>query len=354
MPGPVPLLSVVLPTYNEAENVPELLRRVRKALNGLDYEVVFVDDDSPDGTPEAIKRESGGDPRVRLFVRKAAKGLATAMIYGMRVAKGRFIAFMDADLQHPPEVIPKMLDAALRSGADLVVASRYADGGGTRGWSATRSVISRGATLLAELLAPECRRTSDPMSGFFLFRNGAVDPSKLKADSIKVLLDTLYRHPGLKVVDVPYVFGSRPKGESKTSGRVMFDYFVHLLKISKPVKFSVALISGVLISVAVMYSFMKLGLVYDLASALGIEVAVLSAYAFRKVWGYRERGGGLAGRLAWFHAAVGPAALSMYLVMKAVVLLTGVYPPRAQILAVLAGLVVYYAYTATGLFPARL
>ncbi|MGC9209621.1 MAG: glycosyltransferase family 2 protein, partial [Nitrososphaeria archaeon] len=351
MDGVPPLLSVVIPTYNEAENVKPLLDRLRKSLQGISHELIFVDDNSPDGTGKILREQA--DPTIRVFVRQNERGWASAFVYGAERARGEYVVFMDADMQHPPEVLPEMLDAAAKQGADVVVASRYSEGGGSEGWSTLRLLVSKGATYLSRLLVPESWKTDDPMSGFFLFKRSSVDVSSLNRNNLKLLLEALCRNEKLKVVDVPYVFRPRVAGESKMNGLVVFSYVMNLLRISKPLKFSAALTSGVLISVGVMYSLMRLGLLYDLASAVGIEAAVLLAYAFRGIWGYRDRGKGFLSRLARYHVAVGPGALSMYLVMKAMVVFTGVYPPRGQVLAVLVGLGVYYVLLALGLWPPR-
>ncbi len=344
-----PLLSVVIPTYNEAANVKPLLERLRKSLDGISHELIFVDDNSPDGTAKILKENA--DPTTRVLVRYNQRGWASAFVYGAERAMGEYVVFMDADMQHPPEVLPKMLEAAVREKADVVVASRYSEGGGAEGWSTLRLIVSRGATYLARLLVPESWKTDDPMSGFFLFKRGSVDLSSVNRNNLKLLLEALCKSGELKVVDVPYVFKPRVAGESKMNGWVVFGYVLNLLRMSKPLKFSAALVSGVLISVGVMFALMKLGVEYDLASVAGIETSVLAAYLFRGIWGYLDRGRSLLSRLLHYHAAVGPAALSMYLFMKGFTLATGVYPPRGQVLAVLVGLGIYYIYLSIGAWP---
>jgi dolichol-phosphate mannosyltransferase len=159
-------LSIIVPTYNEAENIGELIERIETSLKGLDFEVIVVDDSSPDGTAEIAEELGRAYRNVKVIKRPRKMGLASAALEGMREAKYRLIAVMDADLQHPPELLPKLLERA-KEGYDIVIASRYVEGGGVEGWSFWRRLISRGATLLAHTLLPKTRGVKDPMSGFF-------------------------------------------------------------------------------------------------------------------------------------------------------------------------------------------
>jgi len=154
-------LSIIVPTYNEAENIGELIERIETSLKGLDFEVIVVDDSSPDGTAEIAEELGRAYRNVKVIKRPRKMGLASAALEGMREAKYRLIAVMDADLQHPPELLPKLLERA-KEGYDIVIASRYVKGGGVEGWSLWRRLISRGATLLAHALFLETRKVKDP------------------------------------------------------------------------------------------------------------------------------------------------------------------------------------------------
>src|SRR5215210_7363953 len=173
------LLTLVVPTRNEADNVPRPLRELRESLSDLDYRVVFVDD-STDGTPGVIRDLATEDGRVRLVRREGAErsgGLSTAVTTGLDLSSGasEYTCVMDADLQHPPEKVREMLTTAHCSDADVVVASRYANGGSYAGLSGTaRRVVSAGSKYLAQILFKEARKTSDPMTGFFLIKNEAI------------------------------------------------------------------------------------------------------------------------------------------------------------------------------------
>jgi dolichol-phosphate mannosyltransferase len=337
------ILSVVVPTYNERENVAPLVKRLNEALAKIDhYEIIFVDDNSPDSTAEAIMEVSKVDPRVKLILRKNRRGLATAIIDGIRASKGRYVVVMDADLQHPPEVIPLMLKAAEENGADVVVASRYTKGGGTEGWSPIRRLISWGATVIARLLVPESRRTTDPMSGFFMIRRGTISIEGANPTGYKALLEILYRNPQAKVVDVPYIFSRRLSGKSKLGAKAILDYLWHVIRISRPVKFAVvgAIGTGVNEGVA---AALLLVTNYTLSYVGGIEVSILSNFILNDLWTFRDRRPGRwYSRLVRYHLMVAPAGLTIFFVAELVTRLTHVNPLLGLFVGILAGFVVNY------------
>ncbi|AFK51303.1 family 2 glycosyltransferase [Thermogladius calderae 1633] len=225
-------VSIIVPTYNERDNIPELLRRIDGAMrpHGWDYEVVIVDDNSPDGTAELARQLSGLYP-VKVVERPGRLGLASAVVEGVKHADGDFVVVMDADLQHPPEVIPLIVEKLSR--CDVVVASRYVEGGGVSGFPWYRRLMSRGAAVIAWLLLPESRKTSDPMSGFFGFKRRVIgDFDTVEPRGYKVLLDLLRRARQARVCDQPYVFVSREKGESKLGLRVVLAHIRHILKLA--------------------------------------------------------------------------------------------------------------------------
>ena len=224
-------LSIIVPTYNEAQNVPELFKRIEASLRGIPHEVIVVDDNSPDGTA-SIAQALGGE-KVKVYKRDRRMGLTSAILDGVKLAKSDLIAVMDADLQHPPELIPKMLEK-IEEGHDIVIASRYVEGGGVRDWSPIRKLISRGAITLAHLLLPRTKRVKDPTSGFFLVKKElmrglkAVNPS-----GFKVLLEILARASYSSIAEVPYTFTSRRRGESKLSLKEVVNYIHFLLKLRR-------------------------------------------------------------------------------------------------------------------------
>jgi dolichol-phosphate mannosyltransferase len=223
------MISVVVPTYNEAENLPELLERLDRALAGRDYEVVVVDDGSPDGTAEVAKRLSGRYP-VRVLVREGRRGLSSAVVEGARAAAGSVVVVMDADLQHPPELVPKLAEVAERG--CLAVASRYVKGGRVEGWPWHRRFVSHGAVLLARILLPEARDVKDAVSGFFAVHHdciASVSPTGL----YKILLDVLVQCRPKCVVEIPYVFGLRTRGHSKLGISHIADYLRQILELRR-------------------------------------------------------------------------------------------------------------------------
>ncbi len=222
------MLSLIVPTYNERENVRPLYRRTVEALNGEDFEIVFVDD-SHDDTPDEIRRLSEEDGRVRLLHRME-RGLATAVIDGFKVARGDVLAVIDGDLQHPPEVLANLLRAQRETRADLVVPSRYMPGGDPGGLSGVRRLLSLGGRALAHMLLRESRATTDPMSGCFVVTRAAAAPILgSRPKGFKILLELMVRGEVHRTVDVPYAFAPRDAGHSKLGWRTQVDYLRQLL-----------------------------------------------------------------------------------------------------------------------------
>ena len=223
-------LSVVIPTYNEAENAAQLVQRVTAALAGIDFELIFIDD-STDGTEGVLARLARDEPRVRFIHRTGRRGLATAVTDGIAVAKGEVVCVLDADLQHPPEVLPALWEALWQTKADLAIASRYIPGGSYE-LPVGRRIVSRVATMLAWMLVGRARPVSDPLSGFFAFRRAVVDGVRLQPIGFKILLEILVRGRLTRVVEVPYRFEARRAGESKLTAAQNLEYLRHLLTLS--------------------------------------------------------------------------------------------------------------------------
>ncbi len=216
--GAAPELTVVLPTYNERGNVPLVIAALRKALEGVAWEVIFVDDNSPDGTAAAARAIAAEDPRIRVIRRVGRRGLAGACVEGMLASSAPFVAVMDADMQHDETLLPRML-AELRSGeVDLAVASRKVEGGDIGdGLSAIRKAGSNFANALARKLLKVT--LSDPMSGFFMLRREVVDElaPRLSAQGFKILLDIVASGEGrLRIRELPFVFRERQEGKASS------------------------------------------------------------------------------------------------------------------------------------------
>ena len=231
-PGPetpsqagLPELSVVVPTFNERDNVTVLYRRLEATLSGIAWEVVFVDDNSPDGTWEVVRGLARKDSRVRCIRRIGRRGLSGACIEGILASNGPYAAVIDADLQHDETQLPKMV-ALLRSGeAELVVGSRYIEGGSADSFNKQRAGASQLATEVARRVLKV--EVADPMSGFFMIRRDRFEElaPQLSTQGFKILLDIIATAQGkLRTIEIPYTFGSRQHGESKLDSMVALDF----------------------------------------------------------------------------------------------------------------------------------
>ena len=227
-------LALAIPTFNEAENITPLLERVQATLgpSGIDYQVIVVDDGSSDATAERVREFGTRDPRVKLLVRKDERGLASAVVRGWQSSPAAVLGVMDADLQHPPELLPELW-RAMQNGADLALASRYVPSATMKGWSLTRRLLSVVGIWTTGFVVPKHRRVSDPASGFFLVRREAIAGLPLAAQGFKLLLEVLVRGRIQRVAEVPFQFGIRRAGKSKGSAGVVVDYFVLLWKLRR-------------------------------------------------------------------------------------------------------------------------
>jgi dolichol-phosphate mannosyltransferase len=223
-------LALVIPTLCEAENIGRVLGMVRDALEPLsrdplrmEYEIIVVDDDSRDGTAEIVLRLAREDKRIRLIVRKGERGLSGAVLDGWRATDAAVLGVMDADLQHPPDLLPELV-AAIAEGRDLAIGSRYTPGGELGGWNPLRKLLSAAAVWVTYPLQRGKLRAKDPMSGFFLVRRSALEQIEFQRAGFKLLLEILVRARLGSVEEVPFVFGSRFRGASKANFKVAWDY----------------------------------------------------------------------------------------------------------------------------------
>jgi dolichol-phosphate mannosyltransferase len=225
-----PELSIIVPTFNERDNIAELIGRLVVCLEGRSWEVVFVDDDSPDGTADVVREHAAVDSRVRCVHRIGRRGLSSACVEGMLATTAPYLAVIDADLQHDEQLLPEMLDTLKQSDVDIVVGSRYAPGGDISGWDARRARMSRLAVRLSRLVVPA--ELTDPMSGFFMIRRSVLNGSvhKLSAIGFKILTDFFASFPQpLRFKELAYRFRARRAGESKLDSVTAWDYAMLLL-----------------------------------------------------------------------------------------------------------------------------
>jgi dolichol-phosphate mannosyltransferase len=294
-------LSLVLPTYNEGANIIAVLEQLIARLDsipGLIYEIIVVDDDSPDRTWEKAERLGETRPHVRVVRRQMERGLSTAVIRGWQVAQGRVLGVMDADLQHPPEVTEKLWREMAR-GADLAIASRHVEGGGVSDWSLSRRIISRCAQLIGLAILPEVTaRVSDPMSGFFMILRNSIAGRELNPLGYKILIEVLGRGKVGWISEVPYVFRERVEGSSKVTNRIYLEYFQHLLRIrlhllksSSFFRFCVVGLSGVAIDMSVLYLLSDpgtLGWGLTRSKILASEAALINNFIWNDLWTFAE------------------------------------------------------------------
>ncbi len=301
-----PELVVVVPTFNERDNIVPLLEKLDRALDGIRWEVVLVDDDSTDGTVSALEQACRGDRRVRSVRRLGRRGLASAVVEGIQASFAPCIAVMDADLQHDERQLTAMLEMLRRDEADIVVGSRYAADGGVGTWDKRRHRISLVATRLSRLVL-KGRELTDPMSGFFMLKRATFDAAvrRLSQEGYKILLDIVASSPGApRIKEVPYVFATRQHGESKLDSLVILDYATLLLDklIGRlvPVRFLMfAAVGslGVVLHMAVLAAAMALGTSFLYAQATATAIAIAGNFFLNNTLTYRDKRLKGAGRL---------------------------------------------------------
>jgi dolichol-phosphate mannosyltransferase len=300
-------ISIIIPTYKEKENIGFLVERIHNNLAKYDYEIVIIDDNSSDGSEELVADLVRRYP-VKIIVRKNKRGLSSAVVDGIASTDSENVIVMDADLQHPPEVLPDIVKAL--ENHDFVMASRYIKGGSPGEWKLSRKIVSKGATLLALPLAPKVK---DPMSGFFGFKRSVVNIASLSPTGWKIGLEILVRSKFKAVTEVPYTFVPRAHGESKLSRRIMTEYLkqlFYLYSFKYPIlDFMVVGGIGTVINLGV-YSLLVLlpalktfqynvvGKTYYFPPfILSSLVAIVSNYLMNKAWtfrGWKEQKGGFA------------------------------------------------------------
>jgi dolichol-phosphate mannosyltransferase len=294
----VPALCIVVPVLNEAGNITPLVDLLHATLAGVAWEVIFVDDDSVDGTRDAIAAIGRLDPRVRLLHRIGRRGLASAFVEGAQASLAPYVAVMDGDLQHDETLLPAMLHALEAEGYDLAIGSRYVSGGGIGGWDRTRAGMSDLATRLSHLVlrAP----ISDPMSGFFMIRRTVFDQAVrgLSAVGFKILLDIVASLPAPpRLIELPYRFRARQTGESKLDAGVLRDYAMlildKLIGHVVPVRFvlfaAVGLV-GILAHLLVLRLALTTGgLAFAEAQGVATGLAIVGNYVLNNIFTFRDR-----------------------------------------------------------------
>jgi len=290
-------LTVVVPTYNECQNVAALVGRLRSALEGVAWEVIFVDDASPDGTAERVRELALEDRRIRVLQRFGRRGLSSACIEGMLASAAPFLAVIDADLQHDERLLPSMLATLRGGGAEIVVGSRYVSGGGIGDWDRGRARLSRVGVRLSRILVPEDLK--DPMSGFFMLHRGVFERSRerLSAIGFKLLADLFASHPGpVRFEELPYQFRPRNAGESKLDSVTAWDYAMLLLDKMvghvvpvRFVSFSIVGVLGIAVHFAVLTPLLRIAHTrFAVAQAIAALFAMTFNFALNNLLTYRD------------------------------------------------------------------
>ena len=295
------LLSVIVPTFNEALNIGRLVTQLSQLLDesfGHRYEIIVVDDNSPDRTWELAQKLGGDRPRVRVMRREQERGLSTAVIRGWQAARGEVLCVIDADLQHPPDVA-LALYRIIERGADIAVASRHLEGGGVSDWSVARRIVSRTAQLIGLLILPGVvGRVTDPMSGYFMIRRSAIEGVELNPLGYKILIEVLARGNVPWVGEVPYVFSERALGGSKATAGVYLDYLRHLLRlrlsslpVNRFIRFAMVGLSGVFIDMGLLFLLSDpTTLAWGLTRSklIASEMAILNNFMWNDTWTFRD------------------------------------------------------------------
>jgi dolichol-phosphate mannosyltransferase len=347
---PAVVLSLVVPTYDEAANIKPLLRSLHGVLTerNVRFEILVVDDDSPDRTWEVAGRLVSELPGLRVIRRTGASGLATAVTCGWAHARGAILGVIDGDGQHPPVVVADLLDA-MADRTDVAVASRHVPGGGISNWSALRRLLSRGAQALGLLLLPgTVGRVTDPMSGYFLVRRDVIAGTDLDPVGYKILLEVLARCDIRRVAERPYVFLERERGESKVSAGHYVGYLRHLMRLRLHPLRSRALVRYLAVTalalladaLAFLWIFDVQGWNLTRSAAIAGEVGILLTIALHDLWTFAGRASRSSldrfRRLAGVQLALGVLLFLRLLVINALVNWFGLGPMAAFLVALAA------------------
>jgi dolichol-phosphate mannosyltransferase len=316
------MISIIIPTYNERDNIAPLVERLSNTLGSRKYEILFIDDNSKDGTVDVIAGLASKYP-VKVIVRAKERGLATAVLHGFQYAQGNIMGVMDADLQHPPEINAELIKA-IENGADMAIASRYVPGGGVPNWGLLRRIISKGASSIAHLFLPASRKVKDPMSGFFMFRGEGIDQVVFKPIGYKILLEMLIMGKFKNVVEVPFIFKDRSSGRSKMKAKQQVDYLKHVLslmrrkgELKRLFKFIGVGLTGVLVNEGVLWLLTEFGsLKYYISSIVAIEASIISNFILNDYFTFSDRRSGKSGsfwtRMLKFNLICATGALIQY------------------------------------------
>jgi dolichol-phosphate mannosyltransferase len=355
-------VSIIIPTYNESQNILDVLKSIEENLpSNTTAQAIVVDDNSPDGTGKVVEDYLQNVRKIANYTidvihRKTKEGLSSAILKGIQFATGNTIVVMDSDLSHPPSLLPKMLDALKHQKCDIVIASRYVSGGSITGWTLRRKLVSKIATLIAKRgLGVNAK---DPMSGFFAFKRHAIQGLKFDAIGYKMLLEILVKAKNVNVLEIPYTFTNRKLGASKLDSRTVFDYLKAVWKLyrygkaaakeerrpsvgffSKAGRFYSVGALGLVINylVSSLFSGVVSNLWYIHATIIGIAVSMSSNFILNKIWTFEDRNFEKRHTLEQYTKFIGFSSLGALTQIGLVYLLVdsyGIQYPVALIIAV--------------------
>ncbi|AFZ47983.1 Dolichyl-phosphate beta-D-mannosyltransferase [Cyanobacterium stanieri PCC 7202] len=293
--------SLVLPTYQEADNIEMIVMKICQVLDTAipcRYEIIIVDDDSPDRTWEKALKLSIDYPQIRVMRRQKERSLSTAVIRGWQKARGEILGVIDADLQHPPQILLELL-GCICDEADLAVASRNAKDGGVSDWSFIRRCLSRGAQILGLLILPNTiGKVSDPMSGYFVLKRKAIANCVLSPVGYKILIEVIARGHFRNISEVGYVFQERIEGESKVTWKQYRDYIHHLLRLrlalwpfNRFIRFGIVGFSGVFVDMTILYLLSDSATLQwnlTLSKIIAAEVAIINNFIWNDRWTFKD------------------------------------------------------------------
>ena len=308
------LISIIVPTYNESQNILKMLKSINKNLpKNMFTETIVVDDNSPDGTGKIVEDylnslKNAANHTIDIIHRKTKSGLSSAILNGIQHAKGETIIVMDSDFSHPPNIIPKMIETLKKSHSDIVVASRYVSGGGIRDWPLKRKLLSKlGNNIAKKFLGI---KINDPMSGFFAFKRSIIGDLKFDVLGYKMLMEILVKTKGVQVKEIPYIFSDRTEGSSKLDRDTIVDYVKSVWKLYqygklsskhekrksvnflyKAGRFYTIGATGLAINLLVSYIFSNgfTDSLYLYANAIGITSSMTSNFILNKYWTFEDK-----------------------------------------------------------------
>lgn len=351
-------LTVIIPTFKEEANIRTIVTEVDMVFkkNSLNGEILVVDDNSPDNTIAIVNELKKKMANLNLLVRTSDHGLSQSVADGFSHADSDVFVVIDADLSHPPALIPKMMDE-IRNGCDVVIGSRYMEGGGIKKWPIKRRIISLGATFLGRLLFPDI---TDPVSGFFAVRKQVVAEARLKPRGYKILLEVLGKGTWEKDKELPFEFSDREIGTSKLKIKTIIEYVEQVTDITlysfthhksaawrewmKVFKFGIVGISGIIVNLAILFLLVEYASVNkDLASPVAIEISILNNFIWNDLWTFRSEANRKISsrwhRLGAFNVVSAGGAVINYGVFLVLTAGFGMYYLAAQFVGILIGFV---------------